>query len=149
MEPQDDPWRQRDAKSPSQLVARSESFLQDRSPFAFVALRQRHDHVRRRSCDRTRHRRRLRNRQAREVAPQDVGDGPALSGQTRRPDDAQPDAMPGPSAAESIQVAVLLDFENGALDVLPAERAADRYAQFLTRNSIRSQADDAEPRHSP
>ena len=64
----------------------------------------------------------------------------------RRPDHAQSDAVPRSAAGELIHLAFSLYFENGALDVLPAQRTADRHTELLSGYAVGGQTDEAQMR---
>jgi hypothetical protein len=72
-------------------------------------------------------------------------DDPAALGQPRRADDAEADAVPGAVAAEAIRAVLLAQLERRALDVLPAERAADGDAEILSGDLLRPQAVEPQP----
>src|SRR6185503_11839455 len=74
-----------------------------------------------------------------KVAREDRLGADAPLGQAHRPNHAQADAMAVTVAAEAIPVVVAPQLERRALDVLPAERAADGDAQVLSRDAIRPQ----------
>ena len=155
MKAQDNPRRRRDTERASQLVAGLQRLLEQRPPFPFVAFRQRQHDFRGRPAfaslrrgKRFYRRHRRRDEEAGEISFQDIGSAAAIGCEPGRADDTQPDAVPRSPPGELIDVASALYVEDRALDVLPAQRAANRNPELLPGNAVGRQTGDAELAHA-